>query len=204
LNTISRAGNIGSWWGRFGGIALPVVLTTLWPTSAGADTGIPMLVVVWPSAWALFIPVVLVEAYVARRLLSLSFAESAKLSFIANAWSTFVGIPLGWLALFLIEMVGGLGLSLLKPEVKGAWLLLSPLFAAWLGPAPRGWHIYAAAACLCVPFMLVSIRVESWSAQKRVPAEQARRWARIANLITYVPILCTLVWLAISTWITFP
>lgn len=204
MNTVARTGRVGSRRARFGGIALGVALTVLPPATAGADTGIPMLLVVWPPAWALFIPVVLVEAYVARRLLGLSVAEAAKLSFVANAWSTFVGIPLGWLALLLIEIVGGFGLSLLKPDRNGAWLLLSPLFAAWLGPATRSWHVYAAAACLCIPFMLVSVRVESWSAQKRVPADRARRWARIANLITYVPIICMLAWLAISSWIGSP
>jgi hypothetical protein len=176
----------------------------LWPAAARADTGIPMLVLVWPSAWALFIPVVLVETYVAKRLLGLPLAESAKLSFVANAWSTFVGIPLGWLGLLFIELVGGLGVSLLKPDFTGAWLLLSPLFAAWLGPTTRSWHVYAAAACLCIPFMLVSIRVERWSAQKRISSDQARRWARTANLVTYVPIICTLVWLTISTWMKSP
>lgn len=179
-------------------------LVVVWPNYARADAGVPMLALVWPSAWALFVPVCLIEALVARRLLVLPFLQSAKLSFFANAWSTLVGIPLTWLALVLVEVAAGAASSYLQPKPGHASLLLSPIFAPWLGPGARSWHVFAAAAFLCVPFMLVSIRVERWSAAKRIPHEDARRWAYIANLATYLPIVAILVALAVYSRLHSP
>lgn len=161
-----------------------------------------MLLLMWPSAWVLFVPVCVIEAWVAKRLLALSFPDSIKLAVAANAWSTLLGIPLTWLALLALEMVGGLSLSVLNAESRGAWLLLAPLFTPWLGPTTEYWHVYAAAAFLCVPFMLVSMRVERWSAETRVAPEQARRWSRYANLATYIPIVVALVSLALVASLT--
>jgi hypothetical protein len=78
---------------------------------------------------------------------------------------------------------------------------LAPLFAAWLWPTDKNWHVLAAAAFLCIPFMLVSMRVERWSAEKQVPREDARRWARRANLLTYTPIVVALVGTAIASYV---
>jgi hypothetical protein len=172
-------------------------LVALWPGSARADAGVPMLALVWPSAWALFIPVCVIEALVASRLFGLPFLQAAKLSLAANAWSTLVGIPLTWLALVLVEVAGGAGYSLVDARPAPAWVLLSPIFAPWLGPGAHRWHVFAAAAFLCVPFMLVSIRVERWSAAKRIPRGDARRWARVANLATYLPIIAILLALTV-------
>jgi hypothetical protein len=163
-----------------------------------------MLALVWPSAWALFIPVCAIEALVARRLFGFPFLQAAKLAFVANAWSTLVGIPLTWLALVLVEFAGGAGASLVGPWPGGAWVLLSPIFAPWLGPGAQRWQVFAAAAFLCGPFMLVSIRVERWSAAKRIPREDARRWARVANLATYLPIIAILLALAAYTRLHSP
>lgn len=174
------------------------LLALLWPRLALANAGVPMLAVVWPSSWVLFIPVCLVEAAVAHRIMHLPVVESVKLAVIANAWSTFVGIPVTWLALFLVELVGGAAVALTGVELGPAGMILAPLGAPWLGPGARQWHVYGAAALLCIPFMLVSIHVERWSASKRVPAERARRWARAANTVTYLPIIVTLVGLAVS------
>jgi hypothetical protein len=161
-----------------------------------------MLLLMWPSAWVLFVPVCAIEAWIAKRLLALSLRESIELAVAANAWSTLLGIPLTWLALLALEMVGGLSLSALNAESRGAWLLLTPLFTPWLGPGTRYWHVYAAAAFLCIPFMLVSMRVERWSAETRVAPGQARRWSRYANLATYIPIIIVLVALAFVASLT--
>jgi hypothetical protein len=182
-------------------MAWPILLVLLfvWPRTANADAGVPMIAVLWPWAWAAFIPVCLIEALVAKRLLSLPLRQCARLSVVANAWSTLVGIPLTWLALFLVEMGGGLGLWVSGAEPGPVWTaVLSPIDAPWLGPQARPWHVFAAAAILCIPFLFVSIRIERWSAAKNVPFEAARRWAVIANLATYIPIIAFLVAIAIS------
>jgi hypothetical protein len=52
--------------------------------------------------------------------------------------------------------------------------------------------------------MLVSIRVERWSAEKSVSSELARRWARDANVASYAPIISVLVVLAALDWLRSP
>jgi hypothetical protein len=124
-------------------MASPILLVLLfvWPRTAHADAGVPMIAVLWPWAWAAFIPVCLIETLVAKRLLSLPLLQCARLSVVANAWSTLVGIPLTWLALFLVEMGGGLGLWVSGAEPGPVWTaVLSPIGAPWLGPQARPWH----------------------------------------------------------------
>jgi hypothetical protein len=170
-----------------------LALLSLWPAPAMANVGLPMIFVVWPSAWLLFAPVCFVEALVAKRLLALPTAQCATLALRANAWSTLVGIPLTWLALLLIEIGVSFGLSLGKIDPRLGWPFVAPIYAPWLWPTDQNWHVFAAAALLCIPFMFVSIRVERWSAEKQVPRDNARRWAQRANLVTYAPIILGLV-----------
>jgi hypothetical protein len=49
-------------WRQWHPLTVFAVLS-LWPTSAMANVGLPMLLVVWPSAWLLFVPVCIVEAF---------------------------------------------------------------------------------------------------------------------------------------------
>jgi hypothetical protein len=171
------------------------------PAAARADTGVPMLVYVWPSAWVLFVPICLIEALIAKRVLRLPLVQCAKLALVANAWSTLVGIPLTWCGMLLVELLAGLGIAVTGARPSGVWsALLSPFVVAWLGPVARAWHVYTAAALLCIPFCFVSIRVERWSAAKQVPLAAARRWANIANLATYVPLVVALAAFAAFSW----
>lgn len=199
--TKSVAGNL-----RRRELARPILLGLLliWPSTAHADTGLPMLVVVWPWAWMAFIPVCIVEALIAKRLLRLPLVQCAKLSLVANAWSTLVGIPLTWLLLLVVEIAGGIGLSRFQPKPGLVLTLFAPVAAPWLGPSIRSWHVYAAAAFLCIPFMLVSIQVERWSVAKHVPREDARRWALVANLATYVPMIVGLATTALADRLNAP
>ena len=181
-------------------IGAAMALLVAWPTVARADAGIPMLMLVWPPAWALFVPIVVVEALVARRLLALPYLECARLSLVANARSTIIGIPLTWLVLVLLEMTLGMALaSLVQSSALGQFFLV-PLSSAWLMPNAKRWQVYLAAAILCVPFLLVSIRLERWSAARSIPADQARRWAKAANLATYLPIIAGLLVLSVFSW----
>ena len=164
----------------------------VWPRAVQADTGVPMIAVMWPWAWTAFLPVCIVETFIAKRVLRLRVVQCVKLTVIANAWSTLIGIPLTWLVLFLVELVAGLGIALIQPRPGLASTLLAPIAAPWLGPSISPWYIYGAATFLCIPFMLVSIRVERWSVAKHVPKDDARRWALAANLATYMPMIAVL------------
>jgi hypothetical protein len=163
-----------------------VLCLTLWPVSARADIGIPVVAVFWPATWVLFIPVVLVEALVARQMLGLSYGEGFKLSLKANAWSTFLGVPLASVLTCVLGLILGSGRN---PLGLSRWL--SDLFfgsAVWMDGVPN-WALLAGPALICVPCYVLSVWIETWSASKTVPREDARRWAVTANLITYgVPV----------------
>ena len=98
-----------------------------WPVTAHANPIAPMLVVLWPGSWLVLLPVIVVEALVARRLLHLEFRESLKLSAVANLWSTLVGIPMTWCVLLLLGLIA-------KPL---------EIFAEGLGADQLGWVLAA-------------------------------------------------------------
>jgi hypothetical protein len=163
-----------------------------WPAPAWADAGIPMLALVWPLSWLAFLPVVLIEAYVAVRMFGLAFPDTFKLALKANAWSTLAGIPATWFLLLLIEIVIGdlFGHLLWESNPMIGWAL-TPLMLAWIGSSGPSWTLFATAAGLCVPFYFMSVWVEARSARKRLGIADAWRWARLANAVTYG--LCILV-----------
>jgi len=171
---------------------LVAIALCLVPAVASADAGIPMLVFVWPGAWASFVPIVAIELFVARRTLGLGAARALRVSLAANAVSTLVGIPLTWLVAVVFEMSGAAIVSGFDPPELPRWLeaALFPMYAAWLPPAPEeGWWLVAlAAAFLCVPFFLVSVWVEAKVASRllpEVPPAAIERFSRIANAVTY-------------------
>jgi hypothetical protein len=169
------------------------VCVCLVPSVASADAGIPMLVLVWPGAWLALLPVVLVEALVARRLLRLRFGRSLRVALVANLVSTGVGIPVTWLGLVLVEMLGALGIAgttvFATDFESDRWFQLAffPFMAAWL-PDSAPWMVVAAAIVLCVPFYFVSVWLEFLVARRFLPEferVQVKRWSRIANAVSY-------------------
>jgi hypothetical protein len=160
------------------------------PLPAHADLGIPVGAVFWPAAWVLFLPVVLVEAAVARFILKLPYSESFRLSLRANTWSTVAGVPLACLLMLVIGIFFGPDLH------RGTGVRwLGDLFfgsAVWAEGVPD-WALYAGPALICLPCYLLSVRIEAWSAAKTVQYAAALRWARIANRITYGVLVAILV-----------
>jgi len=159
------------------------------PAIAQADTGVPMLALLWPASWIAFIPVVVIEAWVAKRILDLMWKPALIRSGIANAVSTLVGIPLTWGALVVVEMAlpgGG--------RAYGLDTLYQKLFAVvvqapWLIPyeSDLDWMIPAAAIVLLIPFFFVSVFVERWTfnIKKQLDSSRVKYWSWKANLITY-------------------
>ncbi|WP_437995848.1 hypothetical protein WMF26_32130 [Sorangium sp. So ce185] len=179
------------------------VAVSLWPKAALANVGIPMLVFAWPASWIAFVPVVLVEAAVARRVLRLPTREAIKLSLAANAWSTLAGIPITWALLTVLEMTVAPILAMARDDLgTAATLLMVPISAPWLGPVKEGWRVLAAGAFLCVPFFFASVWIEARSARRRVPAADALRWAKRANAATYGFFLVALALFALISWMS--
>jgi len=64
-----------------------------------------MLAVGWPVMWLAFLPVVAIESFVAVRTLGLRFRQALAVTAAANAISTFVGIPVTWFILVVLELI---------------------------------------------------------------------------------------------------
>lgn len=170
---------------------LLLVLGFVSPGLAEANAGIPMIMLLWPGAWLLFVPIVVLEAQVARRLFSVPWRSALMLSGEANLYSTLAGIPGAWLALFVLEAIAG-GLASLLPDAQqaswGAYLLapfMAPWFAIW-GPEDA-WLVPAAAMWLCVAFFFVSVWLERrvLSSRPYLASVAVRRWSWEANLLSY-------------------
>src|SRR5436190_24187859 len=104
-----------------------------------ADMGIPMIFGQWLLMAAALLPVIAIETLVVRRSVRLSTRQALAGVAAANALSTLIGVPVGWIAALGIEF------SLLFPldsaAIRWHWQD-SPFFdainlvlgAAWLGP----------------------------------------------------------------------
>ncbi len=187
----------------------PLLLTSLCcillftPRIALADVGLPMIFLVWPASWVLFVPVVLIEALVAHRMLALRAGRSLGLATLANAASTLVGVPLTWLILVVPEVLldgGG------KAHGVTTWsgkFVSAILQAAWLVPYEEDfyWMLPAACIALCIPFFFASVLIESLVGRLvvRGRASELRRWSWVANSLSYAAIEFGLVgWLVVS------
>jgi hypothetical protein len=161
-----------------------------------ADIGIPMIFVQWPLMLGALIPVVIVEALLIRRWVPLSYRDAFVGTTKANLLSTLAGIPLAWLAMFVVEI------SVMFPVAFAAdkwhWNLNSPFFQivgfllgiAWLGPGgDEGyWLVPLAAALLLIPSFYVSVWLECFVCLRAWPGSEAvlvRRGVYRANMASY-------------------
>jgi hypothetical protein len=85
--------------------AMLLACALLWSGVANANAGLPMLLVIWPLAFAGIIPVIAVEAWVVRRGTGVSWRVSLWEMTKANLVSTLVGLPLTWIALVALEFL---------------------------------------------------------------------------------------------------
>lgn len=168
---------------------LLTVAVLLWPATASANAGLPMLVIVWPVSWLLYFPIVLIEMVVATRVLETGLRQSLRVSAIANLASTLVGIPFAWGAALVLELGLGGALSATDSEVGTihAWLLLL-LTAPWPGPSTQPWMVLASAIVLCVPFFFASVLAEALVARRLLPeisSARIQRWVWRSNMLSY-------------------
>jgi hypothetical protein len=176
-------------------VALLAFAMALLPSNALADAGLPMIAIVWPASAIVFLPVVMVEALVARRLLGLTFRKSLAVSALANAASTIGGIPVTW-ALLVLPL---LGVAFLPDALR---FLAVPFYAAWLPPIEKAWPVPLAMAILCVPFFFASVFVERWVARRFLRCLgtlEVGRWSWVANLWSYGAITVALI--IVTVWL---
>jgi hypothetical protein len=162
-----------------------------------ANVGIPMIFVQMPAMVSALIPVIIIEALLIRRWVSLSYRDAFVGITKANFVSTLVGVPVAWLAMFLVELVIMLPLGIAADKFH--WKMDSPVFeimafflsVAWLGPPPDRSAFFivpAAAAVLLIPSFYVSVWIERRQCLKAWPSADfalVRRGVFLANLVSY-------------------
>lgn len=188
---------------------LPAALFLLaLPSIALANAGLPMLAVVWPLSLPAFIPIVVLESWILRRTLNISWRIALTQMVKANVLSTLIGIPLAWAISFAFELllmfvvVNIAGSNSYPPHWVGdvGRVILS---APWLGPYREGgyWILPVAMSVLLIPFFFVSFWTEAWYVAGNVyPSDpkQARRAIWKANLCSYL-----VLFLACIGWLVF-
>jgi hypothetical protein len=165
------------------------LLCILAPTMAQADAGVPMLALLWPASWMAFIPVVIIEAWIAKQIFGLMWKPALFRTGLANTASTLIGIPLTWGALLLIELGISGGGKAFGIETLPQKLFAVIVQAPWLIPYEEDldWMITAAAIVLLVPFFFASVFIERWAFDRKRQLEKplVRLWSWKANLVTY-------------------
>jgi hypothetical protein len=165
-----------------------------------ADVGIPMIVIEWPLMLMAMVPVIILEALLIRRWVSLSYRDAFKGTTAANVVSTLAGVPLSWLMMLAVEYAVGLPMDIaadkLHLNVDGpVFRVVSMLVSvAWIGgeDASMKWIIPACIAILLVPCFFLSVWIESkvclgiW---KNLDRETVRRGVFRSNLASYTALL---------------
>ena len=172
------------------------VVTWLASSAAVANTGVPMIGFIWPGGWLLFPLVVLIEGLVARRMLHLDYRTALVLSAKANAWSTFIGIPIAWVSWLLL---GYLAQGVFGGVPQWTFLFWGAAFPP--GRPHRPWLLFASAAVLCVPAFFASVFIERRVAGRALPGLRVDAWSWWANSLTYAVII---VGLAVTAWVAHP
>jgi hypothetical protein len=170
-----------------------------------ADAGIPILCLQVPAAVLLIFPVVCIEAVVVAKVVCRSFRTVFGAVFIANLFSFFVGLPLAWFVMWLIQCVASI-CNVTDFHYTG-WkgIATVALQSAWVpGEGGPDWIIPAAFLVLIVPYFFVSVMTERWLMGKRLreaPSPQIRRAAWLANLASYTGLA---LWAAYGVYCNIP
>jgi hypothetical protein len=156
------------------------VLFLLAPSNAWANPIIPPIAFVWPAAWILLVPVVVIEAAFAVRILGVMFGSGMRLAFWANLWSTALSVPIG-------TCFNPIPLMLLRGENSGV----------------AGDLVFFAS--LILPLYALSVIAEYWVVRRLIDQslrKKAWRWAWLANGVTYSLIAAGLLTIILHDWFT--
>lgn len=166
------------------------------PIAAHADIGVPLVALFLPPMWLSLIPVILVEAFLLGRLLSLRTASTFLPATVSNIVTTILGVPFTWLLLAVAEGIccgRALGLN-----TFGAKVYAVTVQAPWLIPyeSELNWMIPIALIVMALPCYAVSVAIEGMIYRKFYPELEIRKVWRatwISNAASYV-MLGLLMW----------
>ena len=169
------------------------------PTLAHADIGVPLIALFLPPMWLSLIPVILLEAFLLGRLLSLRMSSTLLPSSVGNIATTIIGVPFTWLFLAIFEGVccdTAQGL-----DSFGAKVYAVTIQAPWLIPyeTDLNWMIPAALMVMAIPCYVVSVAIEGKINRKffhELDSRNVWRATWISNAGSYI-MLGLLMW---PTW----
>lgn len=126
------------------------------------DMGLPMIL---PSIVLMavgLIPIVVIEAYVMGAPLRMSLKQLLAPVTIANLVSTFIGIPLTWFLLMLLEFISVVVFGATTGRNPWTDLFSLTLGAPWVAPGHHNeeWIILGAMLFLLVPYCVASWAIE--------------------------------------------
>ena len=180
-------------------LALTLLALLALPDPAFADAGAPMIAIVWPLALLLLVPIVLIEALVARRFFKLEFRRTFRLVLRANACSTLAGIPLAQALSFLLLVSGLLPQSPLSPAASFGGQVLSAVLTLftmsvidYTGVGPLAFPL----AFAQIPAFFLSVLIEYLYLRRKLPADdesRVKQWAWRANELSYGLLILLLV-----------
>jgi hypothetical protein len=159
-----------------------------------ANVGVPMLMLAFPAAFFLLIPVIGIETWIARGVAGISAPRRFLGVAVANAISTLAGWPLMWWVL------AGLQIKLIPsglpwPDSIFTQIASVTLESAWLVPYSHHdlyWKVPTAAMVLMAPAFFVSIFLERsvlhfiWRTE---PSPERKRFVWRANLYSYAMLI---------------
>lgn len=154
-----------------------------------ANMGIPMVCIAVPTMLVALLPIAAIESVIYWRCFHRAGKDAFVGAFLANGWSTLIGVPFTWLLLVIAQLAndGGYAWGMDTPQQQ---LNEVTLQAAWLIPYREHlyWMIPAASIVLLLPFYLGSAIVEfivlaiRW---RDVPRRQLVGPVLIANAFSY-------------------
>jgi hypothetical protein len=182
---------------RRSAVASAVTTFFLDPACVEANAGVPMIFVTLPGMAIALVPVVFVEAFVLARRLRAEWWPCANSSLMANLASSFLGLPLTWLVLVVMQMLSG-GDEAFGLDSPWHRFLAVTWQAPWLIPYENDlpWMVPSAALVLLIPFFLVSVVMEYHVVRRMLPGTTrnvVRTGVLVANAWSYAGLATVLI-----------
>lgn len=155
------------------------------PKPALANVGLPMLVWTMPVMIVALLPIIVIEAYVIKKICALQIKKSLIYSGIANLVSTFTGIPTSYIILVVTHIPLASALSSMTEINPWTDVFINFL---WMSPLSEAWMYMVAMMILLVPFFFVSWWTEYFVVQKLNKSLEKKLLKTAffkANLLTY-------------------
>ena len=161
------------------------VIYIIFPGPARANVALPTLGFLWPVFWLLYIPIVYIEAKILQTMTGGSLGSSAGVITWANLISTFVGMPVAWAILWMLDLLATGGAAMKADSILNI-IYISTIRAHGLtiddGIKPS-WLIF-----LMLLFFFMSVLTEYFVVKRMLPEahkKMAARWSWAANGATY-------------------